>query len=204
MLPILNNDLVWASEACVWSKIPDLKARPGGLERHQRPWKNRSRTWPAPFLLKAKGLQTRCTALRYWGEFPGGPGLQGPLPCECQQRSLREASGESWEAYLKRRKRRTHLRCQRPAGLSAQPTAACGAGFGAFALLDGPGLTQFRALGKLTVTGAGVERKAVPSQVTSWSKGAAPLGTTGYVAAGTDPDPVFMSSVPYSMRSPSR
>ena len=54
---------------------------------------------------------------------------------------------------------------QRPAGLTAQPTAACGtgssavrrralgsgaaspAGFGAFALLDGFGLTQFRVPG---------------------------------------------------------
>ena len=52
---------------------------------------------------------------------------------------------------------------QRPAGLTAQPTAACGssavrrralgsgaaspAGFGAFALLDGFALTQFRVQG---------------------------------------------------------
>ena len=54
---------------------------------------------------------------------------------------------------------------QRPAGPTAQPTAACGtgssvarrkalgsraaspAGFGPFSLLDGPGLTQFKSLG---------------------------------------------------------
>ena len=41
----------------MWSRIPDLKARPGGLERHQRP--------------VAKGLQTRCKA-RDFGGFLGG------------------------------------------------------------------------------------------------------------------------------------
>ena len=104
------------------------------------------------------------TVGRFLAKFPGGPGLQGPLPCECQQRSLREAFGGperpsengGWcdsvqgLGYLILRVTR-----QRPAGLTAQPTAACGtgssvarrralgsraalpAGFSAF--LDGPG-----------------------------------------------------------------
>ena len=39
---------------------------------------------------------------RFLAEFPGSPGLQGPLPCECQQRSPREASGRGLRGPLKR------------------------------------------------------------------------------------------------------
>ena len=83
------------------------------------------------------------------------PGIAWEAGCLYGRGALRGALGS-----LKGHPKRTIWRTQglgstwRPAGLTAQPTlivlgsrAASPAGFGAFALLDGPGLTQFRVQG---------------------------------------------------------
>ena len=122
-------------------------------------------------VLKRKRAVSSPSAFRAWKAHEasrgpsGGLGKKFKLPCEIFGEVPREASGKGLRGPLKRAIwGLVHcLGCLVLAGLTAQPTAACGTGssvarrralgsraaspvgFGAFALLDGAGLTQFRA-----------------------------------------------------------